>query len=424
MSDTIIPITQKPIPCDFGPFAGGVCYRKLDVRLDIATSEIMIQDITGTTNEDSVYTVDLSLFVNSIAELDWSKTKITNLSIGTYTLVGSILKYTPNTSASVNRTVTFNYTVVDILDFEATAKVTLSIIDKTPTITTQNVTLSGTEGQVYTIDVKDKTILNNTTVTWATGAVISVAPSEGTATIANGIITFTPSQSPSSTRTITMKYKVTTTDGLTSESTISVALTDITPALIAKNFTITLLDTETKTIAMLSNLTIKNDTFKNVTFSVPQEGTITVTGSSVLYAPVESIKANRTFTVDYVATTTSGLSASGVMTVTITDDNIWAGSIWYGNSTLGTMTQAGITALSNTLRQQDFPGTYVFTAGSGVYKWLVYPKAWGEPLMIIDPITGFEVAMEDYMYLTVEDVELIALRSYYQLNGSFTIKLI
>ena len=79
MSDTIMPINQKPIPCDFGPFAGGVCYRKLDVRLDIATSEIMIQDITGTTNEDSVYTVDLSLFVNSIAELDWSKTKITNI---------------------------------------------------------------------------------------------------------------------------------------------------------------------------------------------------------------------------------------------------------------------------------------------------------------------------------------------------------
>lgn len=426
MSDNYQPYNQQPTLCDFGPFAGKMCYKDLNVKLNIATSNIELLELLLATDEDTPISVDLKEYVNSLMEVDWNATIFTGISEGTYTLEGSMFNYIPSKTATMDRVDQFEYTIFDTAGYNVSAPGSINIVDKTPTISTQTVTLSGTEAQTFTIDLKTKTTVNNTNVDWAnaSSAVITTQPSEGAATITNGVITFKPSEVSAVTRTITIGYRITTIDGLVSNNTITLTVTDITPALTAKNFNFTILDSASKTLAITSYLTIKNDTFKDVTFDQPSEGNIVVNGANFTYTPNIDIMGDRTINVNYTATTTSGLSSSGVLTINITDDNIWLKSVWYGNSTLDVMTEEGVKALSNTNTQTVYTGTYAFTAGSSVYKWIVYPAAFGLPTLIVDPATNFEVSTEDYQYLTIDGVDLVCIRTYYQLNGAYQIKLI
>ena len=420
MSDTIYPVNQLPTPCDFGPFAGGYCGKLIVIDFNQKVSEIVTADITIELFENATATIDLKELIQSAMALDWTRTIFSTVT-GTKTFDTStgVIVYKPDETPTANRTVTLIYTVFDITGESATGTITINVVDKTPVLTAGNITLSGTEGQIYTIDTKTYVTATNTTVS---STVISVAPTEGTATITNGIITYTPSQTPNAARTITFKYKVTDVTGLQSEATISIALSDITPALTTANFSKTTLDTATVSGSILSNITIKNDTFKTLTFGAIAEGTIVATGSNYVFTPDASLASTRTLTVQYTVTTTSGLTSTSTMTIIVNDDNVWAGTFWYGNSVKGVMAdQASIEALSS-VRKTAYAGTYALTAGTGVYKWFVYPKAWGVNPTMVDAATLFEIATDTFTYITINGVELVCIRTYYQVNGAINVR--
>lgn len=424
MSDTIWPVNQMPTPCDFGPFAGGYCGKLIVIETKQNESNITTTDMVIELFETATATIDLHDLVTSAINIDWTKTTFSTVTGNiNYDPATGIFVYKPDETPTADRVILLTYNVFDSLGATASGEITINVIDKTATLTAGPINLSGTEGQTYTIDTRAYITATNTTVNFASanGVIISVAPTEGTATIANGIITYTPSQTPSTSRTVTFKYKVTDITGLTSEGIINIALTDITPALTTNNFTKTVLDTATLSGSILSNITIKNDTFKTLTFGPISEGTIVATGSNYVFTPNSALTTNRTLTVSYTVTTNSGLTSTSTMTINVNDDNIWAGTFWYGNSTKAVIDQAEIETLTS-VRKTAYAGTYALTAGTLVYKWFVYPKAWGISPTIVDAATLFELSTDDYKYITVNGVELICIRTYYQVNGAINVR--
>ena len=425
MSDFITPIKQQPKPCDFGPFAGGYCGKVVTIDFNQATSSIQIADIELELFENSIATIDLSDLVISAMEIDWSKTIFAEITLGTITFNQTTkeLTFTPDQTPSVDRIATFTFQVFDSFDYSATGTIKINIIDKTPILRVENVSLSGNEGQTFTIDTRTKTVVENTTINYlnASSVVISVLPSEGTATVENGIITYIPSQVPATNRTVTFKYKVKDITTLEAEATISISLTDITPALTTSNITKSVLDSASLTASILGNITIKNDTFKLLRFGTPSEGTISVNGSNYTFTPSNTVKTNRVVIIPYTVETTTGLTSTSNLTINITYDNLWAGTFWYGNNTKENLVKEDIETLTST-KKTNYIGTYNIAAGTGTYKWFVYPKAWGENPTILDASNNMPIATDDYKNLTVEGVDLILIRSYYTLNGSISIK--
>lgn len=427
MSDFITPINQLPTPCDFGPFAGGYCGKVITIDFNQGEAGLEVANLEIELFETATADIDLSDLVGNPSNIDWTKTTFSPITggTGTYTLNNTTLRFVPDQTPSMDRVVTFDYNVESKLGTKATGTITINIKDQSPTLTAQNVSVSGREDEVFTIDIKPKVIATNTTVmfTGISATVISVQPSEGTATASNGIITYTPSQIPSINRTITFKYKVTDITGLTAEATISVALTDITPAVTTSHFTKSVNDNATLTGSILSNATIKNDTFKSLTFGTISEGTIVANGSNYTFTPATGIQNNRTVTVQYTVTSTTGAYSTSTLTINITYINVWATTFWYGNSTAQTLTQALIeTDLTKLSGKSNYVGTYSIGAGTGTYKWFVYPKSWGETPTILDASNNMPIATDDNKYLTVNGIELVAIRSYYTLNGAISIK--
>lgn len=424
MSDTIWPVSQFPTPCDFGPFAGGYCGKLIVIETKKNESNITTTDMVIELFENATATIDLNDLVTSAIDIDWTKTTFSTVTGNiNYDPSTGVLVYKPDETPSVDRVVILTYNVFDTAGATASGEITINVIDKTATLTARAITLSGNEGQTFTIDTRTYITATNTTVNFssANGVIISVAPTEGTATIANGIITYTPSQTPNNTRTVTFKYKVTDLTGLQAEGNISISLTDITPALTTTNFSKTILDTATLSGSILSNITIKNDTFKTLTFGTISEGTIVATGSNYVFTPNTALSTNRTLTVSYTVTTTSGLTSTSTMTIVVNDDNLWAGTFWYGNSTKPTMSQSEIETLAS-VRKTAYAGTYSVPAGSLVYKWFVYPKAWGINPTIVDATTLFELSTDEYQFITVNGVELICIKTYYQVNGAINVR--
>jgi len=400
------------------------------INITDKTPELHVVNVSLSGTEEQVYTIDVRNFATTVnTEIDYTSASAVNISVapseGSFTIVDGVITFTPDKTISIDRTISFDFKVMTIDGLNATGTISIFVTDITPTLAVANKTLTGTEGVNYTIDVRDLVTMKHTSIDYslADALVISTAPSEGTILINNGIITYTPDQTPAATRTVSFKFKVKTLSGLQGEGTISVTLTDITPAISARDFTLSLADNTTKSFTITANTTIKNDTFKSVSFSAPSEGTFAVSGASVIFTPNAAIDGTRTVTSTYTVTTNSGLTASGIVTITITNYNVYANTIWFGNEPSAVMDATILANLTNHNTATAYAGTYAFIAGPG-FKWLAYPKAWGEPVSIVDAITGMSIAMDDPQYITVGGVDLVCLKTYYEANGSISIKLI
>jgi len=400
------------------------------INITDKTPELHVVNVSLSGTEEQVYTIDVRNFATTVnTEIDYTSASTVNISVapseGSFTIVDGVITFTPDKTISIDRTISFDFKVMTIDGLNATGTISIFVTDITPTLAVANKTLTGTEGINYTIDVRDLVTMKHTSIDYslADTLVISTAPSEGTILINNGIITYTPDQTPAATRTVSFKFKVKTLSGLQGEGTVSVTLTDITPAISARDFTLSLADNTTKSFTITANTTIKNDTFKSVSFSTPSEGTFAVSGASVIFTPNAAIDGTRTVTSTYTVTTNSGLTASGMVTITITNYNIYANTIWFGNEPSAVMDATILANLTNHNTATAYAGTYAFIAGPG-FKWLAYPKAWGEPVSIVDAITGMSIAMDDPQYINVGGVDLVCLKTYYEANGSISIKLI
>ncbi|EKY4194298.1 tandem-95 repeat protein, partial [Vibrio harveyi] len=246
-------------------------------------------DDTVTTDEDTAVTIDV-LANDSDPEND--QLTITNASVpaeqGTVAIVDGKLVFTP--AENFNGDATISYTTSDgQLTDDATVAVTVNPVNDAPVAV--NDTVSTDEDIAVTIDVlaNDSDPENDTlTITAA-----SVPAEQGTVTIVDGKLVFTPAENFNGDATISY----TISDGqLTDDATVAVTVNPVNDAPVAVNDTVATDEDTAVTIDVLANDSDpENDTLTITAASVPAEqGTVTIVDGKLVFTPAENFNGDAT----------------------------------------------------------------------------------------------------------------------------------
>ncbi|EMB9232410.1 tandem-95 repeat protein, partial [Vibrio harveyi] len=244
---------------------------------------------TVATDEDTAVTIDV-LANDSDPEND--QLTITNASVpaeqGTVTIVGGKLVFTP--AENFNGDATISYTISDgQLTDDATVAVTVNPVNDAPVAV--NDAVSTDEDTAVTIDVlaNDSDPENDTlTITAA-----SVPAEQGTVTIVDGKLVFTPAENFNGDATISY----TISDGqLTDDATVAVTVNPVNDAPVAVNDTVSADEDTAVTIDVLANDSDpENDTLTITAASVPAEqGTVTIVDGKLVFTPAENFNGDAT----------------------------------------------------------------------------------------------------------------------------------
>ncbi|EKO3827793.1 tandem-95 repeat protein, partial [Vibrio harveyi] len=244
---------------------------------------------TVATDEDTAVTIDV-LANDSDPEND--TLTITAASVpaeqGTVTIVDGKLVFTP--AENFNGDATISYTISDgQLTDDATVAVTVNPVNDAPVAV--NDTVSTDEDTAVTIDVlaNDSDPENDTlTITAA-----SVPAEQGTVTIVDGKLEFTPAENFNGDATISY----TISDGqLTEDATVAVTVNPVNDAPVAVDDTVTTDEDTAVTIDMLANDSDpENDTLTITAASVPAEqGTVTIVDGKLVFTPAENFNGDAT----------------------------------------------------------------------------------------------------------------------------------
>ncbi|EKO3819499.1 tandem-95 repeat protein, partial [Vibrio harveyi] len=246
-------------------------------------------DDTVSTDEDTAVTIDV-LANDSDPEND--TLTITAASVpaeqGTVTIVDGKLVFTP--AENFNGDATISYTISDgQLTDDATVAVTVNPVNDAPVAV--NDTVSTDEDTAVTIDVlaNDSDPENDTlTITAA-----SVPAEQGTVTIVDGKLVFTPAENFNGDATISY----TISDGqLTDDATVAVTVNPVNDAPVAVNDTVATDEDTAVTIDVLANDSDpENDTLTITAASVPAEqGTVTIVDGKLVFTPAENFNGDAT----------------------------------------------------------------------------------------------------------------------------------
>ncbi|UIL59519.1 tandem-95 repeat protein [Vibrio harveyi] len=246
-------------------------------------------DDTVTTDEDTAVTIDV-LANDSDPEND--QLTITNASVpaeqGTVTIVDGKLVFTP--AENFNGDATISYTISDVqLTDDATVAVTVNPVNDAPVAV--NDTVSTDEDTAVTIDVlaNDSDPENDQlTITNA-----SVPAEQGTVTIVDGKLVFTPAENFNGDATISY----TISDGqLSDDATVAVTVNPVNDAPVAVNDAVSTDEDTAVTIDVLANDSDpENDQLTITNASVPAEqGTVAIVDGKLVFTPAENFNGDAT----------------------------------------------------------------------------------------------------------------------------------
>ncbi|MET2957017.1 Ig-like domain-containing protein, partial [Vibrio harveyi] len=244
---------------------------------------------TVATDEDTAVTIDV-LANDSDPEND--QLTITNASVpaeqGTVAIVDGKLVFTP--AENFNGDATISYTISDgQLTDDATVAVTVNPVNDAPVAV--NDAVSTDEDTAVTIDVlaNDSDPENDTlTITAA-----SVPAEQGTVTIVDGKLVFTPAENFNGDATISY----TISDGqLTDDATVAVTVNPVNDAPVAVNDAVSTDEDTAVTIDVLANDSDpENDTLTITAASVPAEqGTVAIVDGKLVFTPAENFNGDAT----------------------------------------------------------------------------------------------------------------------------------
>ncbi|EKO3837942.1 tandem-95 repeat protein, partial [Vibrio harveyi] len=244
---------------------------------------------TVSTDEDTAVTIDV-LANDSDPEND--QLTITNASVpaeqGTVAIVDGKLVFTP--AENFNGDATISYTISDgQLTDDATVAVTVNPVNDAPVAVDDTVTTD--EDTAVTIDVlaNDSDPENDQlTITNA-----SVPAEQGTVTIVDGKLVFTPAENFNGDATISY----TISDGqLTDDATVAVTVNPVNDAPVAANDTVATDEDTAVTIDVLANDSDpENDQLTITNASVPTEqGTVAIVDGKLVFTPAENFNGDAT----------------------------------------------------------------------------------------------------------------------------------
>ncbi|HDM8150855.1 TPA: tandem-95 repeat protein, partial [Vibrio harveyi] len=244
---------------------------------------------TVATDEDTAVTIDV--FAND-SDPENDQLTITNASVpaeqGTVAIVDGKLVFTP--AENFNGDATISYTISDgELSDDATVAVTVNPANDAPVAV--NDAVSTDEDTAVTIDVlaNDSDPENDTlTITAA-----SVPAEQGTVTIVDGKLVFTPAENFNGDATISY----TISDGqLTDDATVAVTVNPVNDAPVAVNDTVSTDEDTAVTIDVLANDSDpENDQLTITNASVPAEqGTVAIVDGKLVFTPAENFNGDAT----------------------------------------------------------------------------------------------------------------------------------
>lgn len=420
------PNLQYSVQCDFGPFANGPCGKRV-----VFTQEPSFQPptlrVTGQT--PSIQISDIMALIKDNLEDPAHEALYQKDYFGLKDNDGKVIINLPNVTYNGSEgTKSYQYKIMQVEDnafIFGTIEFEMTYEGTDPVLNPHSKTI--TDNNAYSVNLLNLlTIDSSLTKTNGTFELVGTPSPELTIALTGNSpsISVPKDTAGTGTRTYTATIKYTDEKGkVSNEATITIIIKDYT--LDAKDFTIGIKDSEVGTVNLNGKVTRPSGVDINwaaTTFTPLSEGNITISGSTITYTPNEGEVGNRTVTTTYEVEDEYGMKDTGTITINIQDYNIWANSIRWGTSTLTELTADDIANLANESEQQDYPGKYNFAAGD--YKWICYPKVWGEPIMIQDATNMMEFAMDDPRYVTAGGVELICYRSYFPLGGTASVNLI
>ena len=270
------------------------------VTVNPIDDDVKAANDTAMTDEGEAVTID----VLGNDDADAAITRIVSApSNGSATIVNGQIVYNPN--AGFSGTDTFTYEVQDPQGNKTTATVTVTVKPVDDDVKAGNDSATTNEGEAVTINV-----LGNDDADASITRVVS-SPANGSATIVNGQIVYNPNAGFSGTDTFT--YEVTDPNGNTTTATVTVT---VKGDVKAANDSVTTGEDQPVTIDVLNN----DDTDATLTRVVtgPSNGTATISGGQIVYAPNAGFSGTDTFT--YEVTDPNGNTTTATVTVIVKGD--------------------------------------------------------------------------------------------------------
>lgn len=268
---------------------------------------------TATTNENATVLIDV-LFNDS--DPDDDSLKITSTSTptnGSVDIVNNKIEYTPNTD--YYGTDTFTYTIDDGNGNTSTALVTVNITDINEAPKATDDSLTTPENTSVTINaVENDTDPDNDAL-----IITSVSnPSNGTVSIMNNNIVYTPTTNFTGTDNFT--YTIIDSQGQTATANISVMVTNVNqpPNAVADSRTTD--ENTAVTIAVLDNDSDPdNDTLSITHTTDPANGSVSISGTNIMYTPAGGFTGTDTF--EYTISDGNGQTSTATVTIVVDKAN-------------------------------------------------------------------------------------------------------
>lgn len=276
VSVTVTPVNDKPIP---------------------------VNDTTNTVEDTSV---TIRVLAND-SDVDSASTSLTEVSTtnGTALVSGTNVVFTPATN--YNGTVTLNYVISDGALY-ATGKVTVTVSAVNDAPVAVNDVTTTPEDTALTIPV----LLNDYDVDSATLTITSISPTNGTAVISGTNVVFTPATNFNGAAAV----RYTISDGtLSATGLVTIAVTAVNDAPIARTDSTNLVEDTTVTIAVLANDSDVEASPLTVTGVFTTNGAVRFTTTNITFTPATNY--NGTLLLGYVVSDGS-LSSTGIVVVTVT----------------------------------------------------------------------------------------------------------
>ena len=267
----------------------------------------------ATINEDAI-----ALLIDVLAndsDIDGDSLILSEVSAdsGTALIVDNQIQYTPSPDANGVAKVT--YSIKDAQDANATSTLSITIlpINDAPVATADTATMDEDAAPIA-IDV----LANDSDVDGDSLVINTASADEGTATIVNNQIQYTPAANANGVATVT--YTASDNNGGTASSTLAITINPINDAPIATADTATMdEDAAPITIDVLANDSDVDGDSLVISNATADVGAVSVVNNQIQYTPAAN--ANGVATVIYTASDNNGGTASSTLAITINSIN-------------------------------------------------------------------------------------------------------
>lgn len=292
--------------------AGGLDTAVVTINIEAVNDAPVAQDDEASANENQTVTITP---LDNDSDVDNDELTITSAQAENGTVeISSDAKSIAYTAPNSGSSDTITYVISDTTGATASASIAVQIAAVNDTPVANDDAASVEEDQAVIINV----LSNDTDADGDTLTIVSATTNDGTVSITGTSVVYSPTLNFNGTASI--EYSIQDPLGASDSATITVTVTPVNDAPVATDDTVSTTEDTPLTISPLQNDTdVENDPLI-ITSASSSNGTVTQPNStSLLYTP--SANFFGTNTINYAVSDQNGGTATGTITVTVTESN-------------------------------------------------------------------------------------------------------